>query len=127
MADPNQDQNNQQNQGKNKGGGGGGGNTSGMNWGGKLDPAQMNDDTSLGKLVTDQLIVGVTATAAAVIMYSLCKIIRPVFGVKPSAAPQGGGGGAISHPGQIAKALGQLKNHPQMAEFTPKIREALGE
>lgn len=111
MADGD-NQNNQHNQGKNKGDGGGnkGGAASGINWGGKLDPAQMGDDTSLGKLVTDQLITATTAVAATAVMYLLCKSIRPLFGVKAQAAlPQQQGGGGPVNPGQLTGALFGLK------------------
>lgn len=123
MADDN-NQNNQQNQQKQKGGGGGGG-SSGITFGGKIDPAQMNDETSLGKLVTDQIITALTAAAATAIMYGLCRVVRGAFNVpipdKP-ALQQGGGGGQI-HPGQITGALFNLKKSDpdKFAEIMGKV------
>jgi len=118
---------NQQNQGKNKGGGGGG---NGLSCVGKFDAANMGSldqikTQALGHVANSAGFIGGMFIAAVVF-----EALRNAFNVKPAATPQQGGGGgqpAISHPGQIAKAIHQLKSHPQMGEFMPKIKEALGE
>lgn len=103
------DQNNQNNQQKNKGGGGGG--VSGIQYGGKLDPAQMRTEDSLGQLITDQVIVATTVVASTVLMYMITKKVRSMFGVtdKPVLQQQNGPLNA----GQIIGALHNLKkNNP---------------
>lgn len=126
MADENQ--NNQNNGGGKNKGGGGGGNASGLSFNGKFDTASTN---SKDQLLTNIIANGSNAvafTVAVAVAGALFLSIKKAFGLKDVAPQQGGGGqGAISHPGQIAKAINQLKDHPQMKDFAPKIKEALGE
>ena len=117
------DQNNQQNQQKNKGGGGGG--VSGIQYGGKLDPAHMRTEDSLGQLITDQVIVATTVVASTVFMYWITKQVRKAFKVsdKPVVAQQGG----QINVGQIIGALHNLKkNDPaKLAEIGARNPEIM--
>lgn len=126
MADDNNQNNNQQNQGKQKGGGGGGGN--GLSLSAKFDASAPGGIDNMQNQIVGHASNSVGFIVGAVVAGLFCKWVKETFGIK-GAAPQQGGGGqpAISHPGQIAKAINQLKNHPQMGEFAPKIKEALGE
>ena len=126
--DQNQNQNQQQNQGKQKGDGGQKGGA-GIALNASFNAATAGD---LEGIKTQAL--GHAANAAGFIggMFLAALIfegLKQLFNIKtPAPVQQGGGGGpAISHPGQIAKAINQLKSHPQMGEFLPKIKEALGE
>ena len=126
MADDNQ-QNNQQNQGKNKGGGGGGGN--GLSLAVKFDAGACPNGDALKKSVVDTVANGSGMIAGTVVAGVVVLFLRSLFGVK-DAAPQsggGGGGGALTHPGQLTKAVTQLKDHPAMAEHKARIKEALGD
>jgi len=127
--DNNQNQNNQQNQGgKNKGGGAGGGGN-GLSLSAKFDASAPGGIDNMQNQIVGHASNAVGFIIGAVVAGLFCKFVKDTFKIKDVAPQQGGGGGqpAISHPGQIAKAINQLKSHPQMSEFMPKIKEALGD